>query len=48
MIKTSKRGVYATPDFDLEVIRVEGGFALSFDPDNGTENFEQDVAEDLC
>lgn len=48
MIKTTKRGVYATPDFEIEVIRVEGGFALSFDPDNGTENFESDVPENLC
>ena len=46
-MKTMKRGVYATPDFEIEVIRVEAGFALSFDADQGTENFGQEDAEDL-
>ncbi len=47
-MKTTKQGVYVTPDFEIEVISVEGGFALSFDPQHGTETFEQDTAEDLC
>ena len=47
-MKTTKRGVYATPDFEIEVIRVEGGFALSFDPVQGTVNFDSETAEDLC
>ncbi len=47
-MKTTKRGVYATPDFEIEVIRVEGGFALSFDPVQGTENFDSELPEDLC
>ena len=34
-MKTNKRGVYATPDFDVEVINVEAGFALSL----GSEGF---------
>ena len=34
-MKTNKRGVYATPDFEIEVIGVEAGFALSV----GSEGF---------
>ena len=29
MIKSTKQGVYATPDFEIEVINVEAGFAFS-------------------
>lgn len=35
MIKSTKRGVYATPDFEIEVIQTEAGFAVSLE----TENF---------
>ena len=33
-MKTNKQGVYATPDFEIEVINVEAGFALSVDSED--------------
>lgn len=33
-MKTNKCGVYATPDFEVEVIRAEAGFAMSVDSEN--------------
>lgn len=31
MIKSTKCGVYVTPDFEIEVIQTEAGFALSLE-----------------
>ena len=36
MIKSTKRGVYVTPDFEIEVICAEAGFAMSVE----TEEFD--------
>lgn len=47
-MKMNEFGVYVTPDFEIEVVKTEAGFALSFDPDNGTENFDSEIPEDLC
>ncbi|MBQ2702947.1 MAG: hypothetical protein IJF63_03710, partial [Alistipes sp.] len=47
-MKMNEFGVYVTPDFEIEVVKTEAGFALSFDPDNGTENFDSEDPENLC
>ena len=43
MMKTNKRGVYVTPDFEIEVIRLEAGFALSVE----TEDMDSYPGTDL-
>jgi hypothetical protein len=49
MIKTTKRGVYVTPDFEIEVFGVEAGFAVSdaYDAEQGTEKFGSYDTENL-
>jgi hypothetical protein len=39
MKTVTKKRVYATPDFELQNFVVEKGFAISYEDNDGTENF---------
>ncbi|MBO4936115.1 MAG: hypothetical protein J6C94_05020 [Alistipes sp.] len=39
MKTVTRKRVYATPDFEINDYVVEAGFAISYDPNEGTEGF---------
>ena len=42
-----KKNQYEQPSTELLVVRTEGNFCTTFDPNNNTETFKDDGEEDL-